>query len=581
MSSDLNRVSAIVLRFTRGPILVIILVYAVGIIGMALMPGMDADGNPQRMNLFHAFYFFTYTATTTGFGEIPHNFTDQQRLWTIICLYMGVIAWLYAIGSIIKLLQNPFLVDAIAERRFARNVRRIWSPFYIVCGFGDTGSLLTRGLSDYGLIAVVIDNDEERIKALTLRDYRDRMPGLCADASVPKHLIDAGIKHPKCLGVVAVSGDDELNLKIAVMARFLNSDAQVICRLTSSRHQNHLSDIQGVTFINPFEVFASMLRLTVSAPQLHTLRSWFAGVHNVKLDKPLSIRHGLWILCGYGRMGSCIQREFTEQKIETVVIDPEIEDVPDAIRTIRDHATTENLASAGLENAVGLVVGTDSDARNLRILLSAQPVKSDAFQIVRQNNHENELAFNAASVDLIMQPSLVTARNILLQLTASKLIKVINHLEVSDPEVTSGLLHRLHQNFGDRKPHLMNVKIGRKTPAITQVKERGLEPSIADIIRDPADREHELVCVPLALTRGSETTELPGSEVTVQAGDEILFCATYSDARRVHITLKNPQLLSYLITGYEEPTSYFFKWLDNRRQVTTNNVLNRSDDSSV
>ena len=65
-TSDLNRVAAIILRFTRGPILVMIVVYAIGIIGMALMPGQDVDGNPQRMSLFHAFYFFTYTATTTG-----------------------------------------------------------------------------------------------------------------------------------------------------------------------------------------------------------------------------------------------------------------------------------------------------------------------------------------------------------------------------------------------------------------------------------------------------------------------------------------------------------------------------------
>ena len=52
----------------RGPILVLLFVYAIGISGMALMPGLDADGNPARMNLFHAFSFFTYTATTTGVG---------------------------------------------------------------------------------------------------------------------------------------------------------------------------------------------------------------------------------------------------------------------------------------------------------------------------------------------------------------------------------------------------------------------------------------------------------------------------------------------------------------------------------
>ena len=52
----------------RAPVLVLLATYAVGITGMALMPGMETENGSGRMNLFHAFYFFTYTATTTGFG---------------------------------------------------------------------------------------------------------------------------------------------------------------------------------------------------------------------------------------------------------------------------------------------------------------------------------------------------------------------------------------------------------------------------------------------------------------------------------------------------------------------------------
>ena len=96
-TSELDRVSMVVLRYLRRPVFVLIIVYAIGITGMALIPGQDADGNVEYMSLFHSFYFFTYTATTTGFGEIPHEFTDSQRLWAIFCLYIGVVAWLYAI----------------------------------------------------------------------------------------------------------------------------------------------------------------------------------------------------------------------------------------------------------------------------------------------------------------------------------------------------------------------------------------------------------------------------------------------------------------------------------------------------
>ena len=63
MTSELDRVSMVVLRYMRGPVFVLIAVYAIGIIGMALVPGRDAEGNVVYMNLFHSFYFFTYTAT--------------------------------------------------------------------------------------------------------------------------------------------------------------------------------------------------------------------------------------------------------------------------------------------------------------------------------------------------------------------------------------------------------------------------------------------------------------------------------------------------------------------------------------
>ena len=64
-TSELDRVTAIVLRFMRRPILVLIVVYAIAISGLVLIPGQDAEGNPTHMSIFHAFYFLTYTATNS------------------------------------------------------------------------------------------------------------------------------------------------------------------------------------------------------------------------------------------------------------------------------------------------------------------------------------------------------------------------------------------------------------------------------------------------------------------------------------------------------------------------------------
>ena len=63
-SSNLDRVSMIVLRAMRLPLLSLFLVYVVGIVGFGLIPGRDGSG----MSFLHALYVLSYTATTTGFG---------------------------------------------------------------------------------------------------------------------------------------------------------------------------------------------------------------------------------------------------------------------------------------------------------------------------------------------------------------------------------------------------------------------------------------------------------------------------------------------------------------------------------
>ena len=60
------------LRRMRMPVLLVVLVFSISVIGLSLMPGVDAEGDPHRLTLFDSLYFMSYTATTIGFGEIPY-----------------------------------------------------------------------------------------------------------------------------------------------------------------------------------------------------------------------------------------------------------------------------------------------------------------------------------------------------------------------------------------------------------------------------------------------------------------------------------------------------------------------------
>ncbi len=558
-----NPVIFIVLREMRTPIIVLICVYAVAIMGMALIPGRD--GEP--MSIFHAFYFVMYTATTTGFGELPQAFNDAQRIWAIVCLFVTVIAWLYSIGAIIRLVQNRFFQLAREEWYFIRAVQRISEGYYILCGFGDTGSLLARGLSDAGIPAAILDKDEHRIRALGLRDYSVPMPGLCCDASDPRFLVDAGVQSPLCLGVIALTHDEEVNLKIAAVSRLLNPDIKIIAMSASAFHEETLATLGCDThFVDPFKVFAKGLGAAICNPSLYILNEWLAHARGISLKTRIKLPPpGRWIICGYGRMGREVYRVLSGFNVEAAVIDPHFSD-EDIDIYIRGRATAKTLKAAGIHKAVGVVAANDDDGLNLSILINARGLHPGIFMIVRQNRHQNEIAFSAANVDIIMQPSLVTARKILFMLVAPLLkpfFRCLIDKHLHDKQFMDKLLHRLRRSLGDASPQLLTlVLVPEQAQALNQAWRQGAEVRLGDLLRDPRLREDALAIVPFALRGRDETTTfLPDGSIVLKPGDELLLCGTEAALQLLDSTLNNEYLLYYVLTGRNLPRGYFMRWL--------------------
>ena len=110
----------LVLRRMRFPLIVLISILSISVLGLSLIPGVDENGDPWRMTLFDAFYFVSYTATTIGFGEIPHAFTAAQRMWVTGTIYASVTGWAYVFGSLFALLQEPAFRKAVSRPRARR-----------------------------------------------------------------------------------------------------------------------------------------------------------------------------------------------------------------------------------------------------------------------------------------------------------------------------------------------------------------------------------------------------------------------------------------------------------------------------
>ena len=164
----MNEVVYLIMRQMRRPALILLGTYSLAILGITLIPAVNADGELTFITLFQAFYWVSYTATTIGYGELPLAFSEWQRMWVVVSIYYTVPAWFYAIGKVIALLQDPTFQHALSESRFARQVEKQRSRFCIICGFGESGQRLVRLLLNSGYQCVVIDNDPIRINKMAL-----------------------------------------------------------------------------------------------------------------------------------------------------------------------------------------------------------------------------------------------------------------------------------------------------------------------------------------------------------------------------------------------------------------------------
>lgn len=563
----MNQVIFLILRRMRAPLVVLILAYAISILGLVLIPGTDPEGNPWRMDFFHAFYFVSYMATTIGFGELPYAFNDAQRMWTVVAVYLTVIGWLYAIGKILSLIQDPAFKQAVVEQSFARGVRHMAEPFYIVCGYGDTGSLLVRSMVQRNMRSVVVDVRPERINELELADLDLYVPGLCADASLSLTLKEAGLLHRHCVGVVALTDSDEANLKIAITTKLLHPGIKVICRAETHDAEANMASFGTDRIINPYDTFAHRLALALHSPGTHLLYEWLTGVPETELPLPPYPPHGIWVLCGYGRFGKAVKANLDREGVSTVIVEVDPEGTGCSDFCVVGRGTeAQTLSAAGIEQAVGIVAGTDDDANNLSIVMTAAQLNPDLFMVARQNKFDNNDIFQAALLDLVMQRSEIIARDILALLTTPLLDQFLKLILLQTNEWANEQVSRLSAVTGDLVPDVWSFHVDEHdTPALLQALGEGREVRLGELLRDPRDFTLTLECLPLLLVRRNHEARLfPGDEVLLLPGDEILFSGKGWVKERMKWSLQNQNALRYVQSGEERASGYLWQWLSGK-----------------
>lgn len=552
----------LLLRRMRLPLIVVILAYTISITGLVLIPGLDDQGNPWHMTLFHAFYFVSYMGTTIGFGEVPYPFTDQQRLWTSLAMYLTVISWLYAIGSLFAILQDPAFRRVMDFTNFTRKVRKIREPFYLICGLGDAGALVVRKLADAGIRSVVIDSDDNRIQSLRLENLMVDALTLCADVTDSSMLLAGGLAKPECDGIIALTGDDHANLTVAISCKLLAPEKRVICRAETHDTQANMDSFGTDVIINPFDTFAERFAMMFKSPSMFLVYEWMTSIHESPLREFAAPPRGTWVLCGYGRFGKAVQKSLSFKGIQTVIVEADVTLTKAPEGTIEGRGTEAiTLFEAGIESAVGVIAGTDDDANNLSIIMTAHDMNENLFTVARQNLSNNDGIFAAADLDLTMKSGMIIGRRVIDLLTNPLLADFLRMASTQNERWANVLVSRVVGIMTDEAPDTWTLQISEHdAPAVLTAQRKGLRVTLRHLLTDPRNTSLTLPCVPLYLRRANQSELLlPEDDTELQTGDQLLVCGRRHADTHMRWTARNFHALNFICTGCDRPSGYVWR----------------------
>jgi voltage-gated potassium channel len=171
------------------------------------------------------------------------------------------------------------------------------------------------------------------------------------------------------------------------------------------------------------------------------------------------------IICGYGRMGRHVCREFSNQSLPFVIIDRRVEllqdfDVPHGIALPGDATSDEILKRAGVERARALVTVAASDADNLFITLSARLLNDKLFIVARAEGELAEQKLRRAGASRVVTPYAIGGAKVamaVLRPAVVDFIELATRTEHLDLQIEEALIHE-NSKLADATLHASRLR---------------------------------------------------------------------------------------------------------------------------
>ncbi|HET7292305.1 MAG TPA: potassium channel protein [Vicinamibacteria bacterium] len=136
-----------------------------------------------------------------------------------------------------------------------------------------------------------------------------------------------------------------------------------------------------------------------------------------RMDRTLAEIRDHFVVCGYGRMGSLVCREFSALGLPFVVIDRDpqlLRDfrLPHGLVLVGDATSDDVLRKAGVARARALVTAAASDADNLFITMSARFLNDKLLIVSRAEEEDTERKLLRAGANRVVSPYVIGGQRV-------------------------------------------------------------------------------------------------------------------------------------------------------------------------
>jgi len=166
-----------------------------------------------------------------------------------------------------------------------------------------------------------------------------------------------------------------------------------------------------------------------------------------KVERMVEALRGHYIICGFGRMGSLICKEFSTKPLPFVVVEKNAEIVEkmkeEGYLCLHGDATAdETLLKAGIKKAKGLISVVTSDTENVYITLTARGLNPDLYILARSSEEGSEIKLKRAGANKVVSPYHIGGNRMAQAILRPNVVDFIeiatgrDHLELQMEEIT-------------------------------------------------------------------------------------------------------------------------------------------------